>query len=109
MNNKTTELTLTLQLAFELMDDVGMKGKVKNLANLLKQELEKKVIENYNHLYQGDPEIVINIMNSKHRLISRIADLDETDATLLSEVVEDFIKNIEEIRKTRPAYFTKLL
>lgn len=107
--NKTTELTLAMQLVLELMDDVGLKGRTKQLGNMFVKELEKTVIINYNALYQNDPEIVTNIMNSKQRFISQISEMEEADLVLLTDITNKFVENIEEVRKHKVTYFTKLL
>lgn len=107
--NKTTELTLAMQLVLELMDDVGLKGRTKQLGNMFVKELEKTVEDNYNKIYSGDPEITTNVMNSKHRLISQISELNEADAVMLSDLVNDYVENIEQFREKKVTYFTELL
>jgi len=109
MSNKTTELTIAMQLVLEIMDEAGLKGRTKQLGNMFVKELEKNVESNYGKLYGNDPEIVTNIMNSKHRVISQIGKLDEADATLLSDIINKFVENIEDVRKHKVTYFTKLL
>jgi hypothetical protein len=103
------ELSLTLQLALELMDEMRLKGKTKNLANLLKNDIEKDVIYNYNVMYKNDPQMVTNLMNSRHRLISQIAEFDEPDLLLLSHVINHVVDNIDKARENRVLFLNELL
>jgi hypothetical protein len=109
MSHKTTEITLAMQLVLELMYDIGLKGRTKQLGNMFVKELEKTVESNYQKLYNEDPEIITNIMNAKHRVISQLAELNEADCVLLYDIVNAFVDNIEEVRKHKVTYFTKLL
>ena len=93
------ELILTLQLALELADD--------NI--YIKKELEKSIESAYNSLYAQDPEMAINLINSKHKLISHIAKLNEPDAFLLSDIVDDVVTNIDKFRENRTLYLSQLL
>jgi hypothetical protein len=106
--NRTTELTLALQLSLEIMEDAGLKGRPKQLGNMFFKEL-KVAEENYNKMYHNDPEITINVMNSKHRLISQIAEMDEADAVMLSDLINHYVENIQEFRDKKVTYFTQLL
>lgn len=103
------ELSLTLQLALELMDEMRLKGKTKNLANLLKNDIERDVVNNYNTMYKNDPQMVTNLMNSRHRLISQIAELDEPDLLLLSHVINHVVDNIDKARENRVLFLNELL
>lgn len=106
---KVVELTLALQLVMELMDQAGLKGRKKQLGNMFLKEIEKDVLVNYNQLYNNDPEAALNAMNFKNILITNIAELDEPDAILLSDVINKFKESIEDIRKTKVTNFNKLL
>jgi hypothetical protein len=103
------ELSLTLQLALELMDEMRLKGKTKNLANLLKNDIERDVVNNYNTMYKNDPQMVTNLMNSRHRLISQIAELDEPDLLLLSHIINHVVDNIDKARENRVLFLNELL
>lgn len=107
--NRTTEITLAMQLVLELMDDIGLKGRTKQLGNMFVKELEKTVEDNYNKMYQNDPQAAINVMNSKHRLISQISKMNEPDAIMLSDLINHYVENIEEFREKKVTYFTELL
>lgn len=106
---KVVELTLALQLVMELMDQAGLKGRKRQLGNMFLKEIEKDVLVNYNQLYNNDPEAALNAMNFKNKLITNIAELDEPDAILLSDVINKFKESIEDIRKTKVTNFNKLL
>jgi hypothetical protein len=93
------ELILTLQLALELVDDDVY----------IKKELEKSIESAYNALYSQDPQMTINLMNAKHKLISHIANLNEPDAFLLSDIVDEVITNIDKFRENRTLYLSQLL
>lgn len=103
------ELSLTLQLALELMDEARLRGKAKNFAKLLKNEIEKEVVYNYNKIYSNDPEMVTNLMNSRNRLISQISDLNEPDLLLISDSVKYAIDNIDKLRENKVLFLNKLL
>ena len=104
-----TELVFTFQLGLELMDSYGLKGRVKNIANMFKDALEKDIIQNYYRLYKEDPQMVINSMNFKHQMIEDIASLGEADSILLSDFIHKFIENIEEVREKKILIFDKLI
>lgn len=101
------ELLFTLQLALEIMDDYQLKGILKNKANMFKQELEKDINRSYDRVYAQDPEMAMNCMNLKHRMISQIASLDEADCTVMSEYVNKFFENIDDHRQNDVVYMTK--
>lgn len=103
------ELSLTLQLALELMDEMKLKGRAKNLANLLKNELEKDIVYNYNVMYKNDPQMTTNLMNARHRLISQVAELDEPDLLLMSDIVNHVVDNIDKARENRVLFLNQLL
>lgn len=101
------ELLFTLQLALEIMDDYKLKGVLKNKANMFKKELEKDLNHSYDRVYAQDPEMAMNCMNIKHRMISQIASLDEADCTVMSEYVNKFFENIDDHRQNDIIYMTK--
>ena len=103
------ELSLTLQLALELMDEMKLRGKAKNFTNLLKNEIEKDVVHNYNTMYANDPQMATNLMNARHRLISQIAELDEPDLLLMSDIVNHVMSNIEKARENKVIFLNQLL
>ncbi len=103
------ELSLTLQLGLELMDEMKLKGRAKNFANLLKNELEKDIVYNYNVMYKNDPQMTTNLMNARHRLISQVAELDEPDLLLMSDIVNHVIANIEKARENKVIFLNQLL
>lgn len=103
------ELLITLQLALELMDEYKLKGRAKQTANMFKNALEAEISSNYNRIFKEDQETVLNSMNYKQLLIENIASLNEADAILLSDFVNKFVENIEEVREKKELMFDKLI
>lgn len=60
-------------------------------------------------MYKNDPQMVTNLMNSRHRLISQIAEFDEPDLLLLSHVINHVVDNIDKARENRVLFLNELL
>jgi len=103
------ELLITLQLALELMDEYKLKGRAKNTANMFKNALENDIMQNYHRVYNEDPQMLTNSLNFKNKLIENIASLGEADCLLLSDFVDKFIENIQEVREKKVMVFDKLI
>lgn len=103
------ELLVTLQLALELMDAYKLKGRTKQTANMFKDALENDIVSNYHRLFKEDQQMMLNSMNYKNLLIENIASLNEADAILLSDFVNKFIENIQEVREKKELMFDKLI
>lgn len=109
MKNRVTELTVTMQLALEQMDDANLGGLAKRHGNMFKDTIEKLVVHNYSKLYALDPQMVTNIMQRREFLIRTIASLDENELIFLTDVVGKFIENKDEYLKDRETMLNEIL
>ena len=103
------ELLLTAQLFIDIFDNYQLNGIEKKYAKMFHSALEKKTIKHYNEVYNNDPEFALNSLNIKERMIKQIAELNESDAILLSEFINKFNENIEIARKKGVVLFDKIL
>lgn len=103
-----TELTLTLQLAIDIMDSYPVKGNLKVKSREFKNALLNDLQKEYKRLYEKSPEFITNSMRIKERMIKQIADFDEADAILFSEFTDKYVKNIDVARKKGISFFNKL-
>lgn len=104
-----TELILLLDLTMATMDEYNFKGRPKQLANLLKKEIEPRVNSVVDEMMIRDEEFYNNAVKKKERMILQMASLNEADNILLSEFIDKFVKNINIARKKGVVFFDKLL
>lgn len=103
------ELLLTGQLFLEISDTYKLSGLLKKRGNLFIKDLESSIKNTYENIYSKDPEFTLNSLNIKQRMISQIAKMDEADAILASNNLNNFVSNIDEHREKDFIVFDKLL
>ncbi len=103
------ELTTSLQLSTELMDQYPVKGIIKKTAKEFLKAVENDIANEYSRVYSVDHEFAINAIKKKHQLIKIIAEFDEADFILCSEFLKKFKDNIEIARKKGLVFFDKII
>lgn len=103
------ELTTSLQLSIELMDQYPVKGLIKNKAKEFLKVVENDIANEFSRVYQKDHEFATNAINKKHELIKIIAEFDEADFILCSDFLRKFSDNIHIARKKGIVFFDKIV
>lgn len=103
------ELTTSLQLSVELIDQYPVKGIIKQKAKDFLKAAENDVANEYSRIYNKDHEFALNVIKKKHQLIKIIAEFDEADFALCSEFLKKFKDNIHLARKNGLVFFDKII
>ena len=103
------ELTTSLQLSIELIDQYPVKGLIKQKAKDFLKVAENDVANEYSRLYNQDHEFAINVIKKKHQLVKIIAEFDEADFVLCAEFLKKFKDNIHLARKNGLVFFDKII
>lgn len=103
------ELTTTLQLSIELMDQYPVKGIIKQKAKDFLKVAENDIANEYSKVYNTNHEFAINAIKKKHELIKIISEFDEADFILCSDFMQKFKDNIELARKKGIVFFDKII
>ena len=103
------ELTATLQLAIELMDQYPVKQRVKQTAKAFLNSAENDIAQEFQKVYNTNPEFALNAIKKKHELIKIIAEFDECDFILCSDFLRKFKDNIHLARKNGLVFFDKII
>lgn len=90
---------LLSQLLLEANDQLKMtkqyKLNVKNQINKLDKMLEDTVREEYNNLYDTDPEMVTNILNKIESLIDKIKGSSIDELVMIDSILDKYQENKE--------------
>ena len=103
------ELTTTLKLGIELMDQYPVKGIIKQKAKDFLKVAENDIANEYSKVYNTNHEFAINAIKKKHELIKIIAEFDEADFILCSDFLKKFKDNITLARKNGLVFFDKII
>jgi hypothetical protein len=103
------ELTTTLQLALELIDQYPVKGIIKQKCKDFLKVAENDIANEYSRVYETNHEFAINAIKKKHELIKIIAEFDEADFILCSDFLKKFKENLPFARKKGLVFFDKIL
>ena len=104
------ELTLSLALSLDLLEQYNCKQSLKNQVSKAKTAiLEKLIDDNYTEMYKKNEEYTQNLISYKEKLITKIAKYNEPDFVLFSSFCEHFDKNIHLARKKGVIFFDKIL
>ena len=103
------ELTTSLQLTIELMDQYPVKMKIKQTAKAFLKEVEIDAAAEYLKVYNASHEFALNAVKKKHELIKIIAEFDEADFILCSDFLRKFKDNIHLARKNGLVFFDKIM
>lgn len=87
------------QLWLEANDRLAMtttyRQKIKQTYNRLNNDLEELIKDGYNQIYDTDPEMVTNILNSIESLIDKIKEGSIDDLVMMNAVIEKYNENRE--------------
>ena len=103
---------LTSQLLLEANEELVLtnryKGSLKQQINRLNGMLEPIVREEFDSVYQSDPEMTTNILNKIDSVISTISKLDLDELVIVEGLLSDYEDNKEEYLKNAQANIDKI-
>ena len=103
---------LTSQLLLEANEELVLtnryKGSLKQQINRVNSMLEPIVIEEFDSVYQADPEMTTNILNKIDSVISTISKLDLDELVIVEGLLSDYEDNKEEYLKNAQANIDKI-
>jgi len=103
---------LLSQLLLEANDQLKLtiqyKQNIKNQINKLDNMLEDVVREEFNNLYDTDPQMVTNILNKIESLIDKIKGSSIDELVMISAVVDKYQENKEWFKEHASAEFLKI-
>ena len=98
---------LTSQLLLEANEELVLtnryKGSLKQQINRVNGMLEPIVREEFDSVYQSDPEMTTNILNKIDSVISTISKLDLDELVIVEGLLSDYEANKEEYLKNAQA------
>ena len=98
---------LTSQLLLEANEELVLtnryKGSLKQQINRVNGMLEPIVREEFDSVYQSDPEMTTNILNKIDSVISTISKLDLDELVIVEGLLSDYEANKEEYLKDAQA------
>ena len=103
---------LTSQLLLEANEELVLtnryKGSLKQQINRVNGMLEPIVREEFDSVYQSDPEMTTNILNKKDSVISTISKLDLDELVIVEGLLSDYETNKEEYLKNAQAQIDEI-
>ena len=103
---------LTSQLLLEANEELVLtnryKGSLKQQINRVNGMLEPIVKEEFDSVYQSDPEMTTNILNKIDSVISTISKLDLDELVIIEGLLSDYEANKEEYLKDAQANIDKI-
>jgi len=103
---------LTSQLLLEANEELVLtnryKGSLKQQINRVNGMLEPIVREEFDSVYQSDPEMTTNILNKIDSVISVISKLDLDELVIVEGLLSDYEANKEEYLKDAQANIDKI-
>ena len=103
---------LTSQLLLEANEELVLtnryKGALKQQINRVNGMLEPIVKEEFDSVYQSDPEMTTNILNKIDSVISTISKLDLDELVIIEGLLSDYEANKEEYLKDAQANIDKI-
>ena len=84
------------------------KQNVKQQINKLNQRLEEVVREEFNTVYDTDPEMVTNILNKIEELIDKINGSSSDELVMINSVVDKYQENKDWFKEHAEAEFLKI-
>lgn len=103
------ELTVTLQLALEIMDSYPVKFMVKKKLKEFLEVAEQDIGKEWARVFETSQEFAINALKKKHDMIKIIATFNEADAILCGEFLKKFNDNLPLARKNGLVFFNKII
>jgi len=103
---------LTSQLLLEANEELVLtnryKGSLKQQINRVNGMLEPIVREEFDSVYQSDPEMTTNILNKIDSVISTISKLDLDELVIVEGLLSDYETNKEEYLKNAQAQIDEI-
>lgn len=103
---------LTSQLLLEANEELVLtnryKGSLKQQINRVNGMLEPIVREEFDSVYQSDPEMTTNILNKIDSVIKTVSKLDLDELVIIEGLLSDYEDNREEYLKDAQAKIDKI-
>jgi len=103
---------LTSQLLLEANEELVLtnryKGSLKQQINRVNGMLEPIVREEFDSVYQSDPEMTTNILNKIDSVMSTISKLDLDELVIVEGLLSDYETNKEEYLKNAQAQIDEI-
>ena len=103
---------LTSQLLLEANEELVLtnryKGSLKQQINRVNGMLEPIVREEFDSVYQSDPEMTTNILNKIDSVINTVSKLDLDELVIVEGLLSDYEANKEEYLKNAQAQIDKV-
>ena len=103
------ELTFTLQLACELLDQYPVKREIKFTANNFRKALEKDLDKEYLRIYNASPETTINLSQKTAELAETISKMDMAEIVLFNDFAKRWFDNKGLAKEKGMSFFNKIL
>lgn len=103
------ELTFTLQLVCELIDQYPVKQKIKMTANSFRREMEKDLDKEFLRVYNNSPETTINLSQKTAELAQTVAKMDMAEIVLFNDFAKRWFDNKEIAKEKGQSFFNKIL
>jgi hypothetical protein len=105
------KVVMLAQLLVEAIDDMKgtslYKQNIKKAGNNFVKMLEQTVRQN-DKVYKSDPELATNLYNEVDGLISKMAELNMVDLTMINQIYQQYSKNKEDWQNLFEIEMTKL-
>ena len=99
---------LLLECNENLRFTVQYKQQIKNRINSLNKDLESVVFEEYTKVYNTDPEMTTNILNTIEDLVTKLTSSSLDELVMINAVIDRYNENKEWFTEYANAEFLRL-
>ena len=103
---------LTSQLLLEANEELVLtnryRGSLKQQINRVNSMLEPIVREEFDSVYQADPEMTTNILNKIDSILNKVASLDIDELVIVGSVIDKYLENKEWFLKHAESEFLRI-
>lgn len=99
---------LLLEANDELYFTKAYRQNIKQQINKLSKMLEIVIKDEYNNVYNTDPEMTTNILNKIEELVKKIVDSDIDELVMINSVIDKYIENKEWFKEHGSAEFLRI-
>lgn len=99
---------LLLECNENLRFTVQYKQQIKNRINSLNKDLESVVFEEYTKVYNTDPEMTTNILNTIEDLVTKLTSSSLDELVMINAVIDKYNENKEWFSEYANAEFLKI-
>ena len=99
---------LLLEANDELRGSKAFKQNVKHQVNKTSKILENEYQQDFNVIYNNNPEMCTNVLNKIDNLIHKIKTASIDELVMIDALVDNYFENKEELIETQSTEFTKI-